>query len=219
MSGLNKPLEPKDIIFLKYKSIEESNRVKTDALGWGKYTDVLYSYLGIFTLGVYIFENDKLSKYSIGKDNIIRIKDTKKWLYNRNYIQEHFSDFSELANIKELRDLAKVYYSIGNIIPIWPGGNEFKGKSYCYDIPEIFFFNHGEMEKVYVQYILKKTINDVALTRFISSSSSYVSNTETVLKYNIQEYMEFVRHIVEEIKMRTDELNKYIITNPNLSLT
>lgn len=214
MSSSNRSLEPKEIIFLEYESLEKSNRSRTEALGWGKYTDVLYSFLGIFTLGVYIFEKDKESKYSIGKDNIIRIANTKKWLYSREYIQKNFSDFSKLSNIIELKDFANVYNSIGNIVPIWPGGNEFKGKSHCYDIPEIFFYNHGEMEKVYIQYFLKKKVKDVALTRFITNSPLYVNSVETVLKYNIEEYTKFVQHIVEEINMRTDEIN----TNSNLSV-
>jgi len=216
LSSLNQSLEPKGIIFLEYKSLEELNRSKTEALGWGKYTDVLYSFLGIFAVGVYIFEEDKDSKFSIGKDNIIRIAGTKKWLYSRKYIKENFSEFSELANVKELKDFAKVYDLIGNIFPIWPGGNEFKGKSGCYDIPDIFFYNHGEMEKVYIQYFLKKKVKDVALTRFVADSPLYVNSIETVFKYNKKEYTEFVKHIVEEIEMRTEEINKIINTNSNL---
>lgn len=213
MSSSNELLQLKGVISLKYESIEKLNRSKIDMLGWGKYTDVLYSFLGIFALGVYIFEKDKEIKYSIGKDNIIRIAGTKKRLYSRKYIKDNFSNFLELVNVKEVNDFAKVYNSIGNIVSIWPGGNEFKGKSRCYDIPEIFFYNHGEMEKVYIQSLLKKKVKDVALTRFITKSQLYVNNIETVFKYNKKKYTEFIQHIVKEINMRTDEINKLINTN------
>ena len=81
-----KLLTPKEIIRLEYESIEKSYKNEIETLGWGEYTDVLYSFLGVFTLGIYIFEKDK-SKYSIGEDNIIRIKGTKQWLGSRNYVK------------------------------------------------------------------------------------------------------------------------------------
>jgi hypothetical protein len=128
----------------------------------------------------------------------------------RNYIKEHFSEFSELANVNELKDFANVYNSIGNIAPIWPGGNEFKGRSHCYDIPDIFFYNHRKMEEVYVQNLIKKEAKDVALTRFLSDSQPYVNSIETVLKFDKKEYTKFVQHIVEEIRKRTEEVNRFV---------
>lgn len=215
MSSSNRSLEPKEIIFLEYEPLEKTNRSKTEVLGWGKYTDVLYSFLGIFALGIYIFEKDKSGKYLIGKDYIIRIVGTRKWLYSRKYIQEHFSEFSELANAKEINDFAKVYDSIENIVPIWPGGNEFKGKLFCYDISDIFFYNHIEMEKLYIKHFLNKELKDVALTRFDTKSAPYVSKIETVLNYSTQDYLKFVQHIVNEIEQRTKEINGLINANSN----
>lgn len=198
-------LTPKKIISCEYDNLEDNKKITN--LGWGEYKDVLYSFLGIFTLGVYVFEKNKNSqcKYSIGKDNIIRIAGTRIWLYSRNYIKDHFNEFSNLAATKEIQDFAKVYNSEGNIIPIWPGGNEFKGKARCYDIPDIFFFKYGNMEKMYVQHILHKKIEDVALSRFMTSSP-YVKTIDDIFKYNIEEYLKFVRHIVNEIEMREKEI-------------
>lgn len=155
-------LTPERIISLKFGKIENNKKISN--LGWGDYKDVLYSFLGIYTLGVYIFAKDKKSRYSIGDDKIIRIAGTKRWLYSRKYIKGHLNEFSELTNTKEIMDFAEVYNSEGNVIPIWPGGNEFKGKAGCYDIPDIFFSKYGNMEEIYIQHILHKNIEDVALT-------------------------------------------------------
>ena len=41
----------------KKKNIEDLFRNRTDKLGW-QYTDVLYSFLGIYVLGLYAFDKD-----------------------------------------------------------------------------------------------------------------------------------------------------------------
>ena len=202
-------LSPKQIINLKHQKLEKNEIISN--LGWGDYKDVLYSFLGIFTLGIYIFEKENVNKckYSIGEDYIIRIDGTRQWLYSRRYISKHFDEFSDLANTKEISDFAKVYTSIGNIIPIWPGGNEFKGKAHCYDIPDIFFSEpiHAETEKMYVLHVLKISIEDVALARFMTGSP-YVKDIKDVFEYNIEEYKKFVRHIINEIEVRTREIER-----------
>lgn len=197
----------KQLINLKYEKIEDDKMISK--LGWGDYKDVLYSFLGIFTLGIYIFEkeNGNKNRYSIGRDNIIRIAGKRQRLYSRKYIIAHLDDFSDLVNTKEIRDFVRVYTTVGNIIPIWPGGNEFKGKAGCYDIPDIFFCQYRNMEEVYVQHILHKSIEDVALTRFMSGSP-YVSDIQNVFEYDMEEYKKFVVHIVNEIETRTKELEK-----------
>lgn len=48
-------------------------------------------------------------------------------------------NFLKLNMLKELKDFLSVYNSIGNIIPIWPGGNESRDKFGCYDLPELYF--------------------------------------------------------------------------------
>lgn len=197
----------KQLINLKYEKIEDDKRISK--LGWGEHKDVLYSFIGIFTLGIYIFEkeNGDKNRYSIGRDNIIRIAGKHQRLYSRKYIIAHLDDFSNLVNTNEIRDFVRVYTTVGNIIPIWPGGNEFKGKAGCYDIPDIFFYQYRDMEKVYVQHILNKSIEDVALTRFMSGSP-YVSDIQNVFEYDMEEYKKFVVHIINEIETRTKEIEK-----------
>lgn len=199
-------LTPREIIEQKYEAIEEKYREVTEKiLGWGEYTDVLYSFLGIFVLGVYIFEENKENKYTVGKDNIIRLKNEKKRLYSRKYITDHFEDFKDVA--EELKELAEVYCSIGNVIPVWPGANELRGKLNCYDIPDIFFPKFREMEEVYLRYILNKEPAEVCMTRILTDSPK-ISNIEKILSFSKDEYRSFVKQAVNEIKERTREIGE-----------
>lgn len=47
----------------KKKNIEDLFRNITDKLGW-QYTDVLYSFLGIYVLGLYAFDKDSRNEKS-----------------------------------------------------------------------------------------------------------------------------------------------------------
>lgn len=205
--NMDNELTPENIISLKYKKLENNDAL--DNLGWGAYRDVLYSFLGVFTIGCYIFERAKGNQenYQIGEDNIIRVAGTSQRLYSRNYIRSHFEEFAGLADIDEIKEFASVYHSAGNIIPIWPGGNEFKGKARCYDIPDIFFYEeqNRKMEKAYLRYVLHKEIENVALTRFMTGSP-YVKKVEDIFQYDIENYKKFVVHIVEEINRRAEEI-------------
>lgn len=60
----------------KGESFEDINREKTDILGWD-YTDVLYSFLGIYVIGVWAYCNNKHDK-----------KGTKITINNKNNLDE-----------------------------------------------------------------------------------------------------------------------------------
>ena len=69
------------------------------------------------------------------------------------------------------------------------------------------------MEKVYIENILKKEISDVALSRFEFtteiSSSNKVKNISEIFEYkSLDEYLVFVKNIVNEINLRNNELEK-----------
>jgi uncharacterized protein with ParB-like and HNH nuclease domain len=53
-------------------------------------------------------------------------------------------EFRKFNESEELNAFLKVYFSIGNVIPIWPGGNTARGVMGLYDIPEIFFRIYSE---------------------------------------------------------------------------
>lgn len=212
-------LTPELIIKGKYISVEKSNIYKIQKLEWGEYTDVLYSFCNILALGVYIQEKDK---YKVGKDKRIRLLGGIKWLATHESLRDlnknNYTAIKKLTESPIVGEFASVYNTIGNVIPIWPGGNEFKGTcfidgGYCYDIPDIFFRKHFVMEKVYIESILKKEISDVALARFeLNANSNAPDKVKSILDIfeysSLDEYFTFVRNIVNEIKTRNDELEK-----------
>jgi hypothetical protein len=219
-------LTPELIIDGKYSSVEKSNSDVIQKLGWGEHTDVLYSFCNIIALGLYIQEKNK---YEIGNDKRIRLRGNRKWLATHKNLQELklFNDkaIKVLIDSHIIKEFAQLYNTIGNIIPIWPGGNEFKGRcfingAYCYDIPDIFFYEYYEMEKVYLKNILKIEITDAALSRFGVNADTNLSNkTKSIFEIfeykSLDDYLAFVNNIVNEINTRNDELKKIMknITN------
>ncbi len=52
-----------------------------------------------------------------------------------------------LNSYMEISILPK-YFDVGNVIPIWPGGNENKGKTKgCFDIQELYFAKYYDWFK------------------------------------------------------------------------
>lgn len=133
----------------KKKNIEYLFRNITDKLSQ-QYTDVLYSFLGIYVIGLYAFDKDSRNEKSRKfkrKENGSRIfvGDTTQLLYSNEYIikyiikQKHYKDNIDLNQPEELKEFLDEYSSIGNSIPIWPRDNENRGKYSCYDLPEFYF--------------------------------------------------------------------------------
>ena len=202
----------KDILEGNFVSIEEiyksrEGKEKYASLKWGKYVDVLFSFVGIFALGIYIYDNNREEHFSIGKDNIIRIKDTKKWLYSRKYINEKYQEFEQIA--KDLQPFAKVYNSIGNLFPIWYGGNEFKGKVGCYDIPNVFFCkdNYWKLEELYVKNILGIEIDKIYMEPV---KSHEINDIREFMSYDKDKYLEFIEYIVKVISKREEIINSIL---------
>lgn len=153
-------MEVKDF-WVKRKNIEALFRSETNQLGW-QYTDVLYSFLGIYVIGLYAFDKEKEENKRcfrrIDGGTTIFVGKEKQYLYSRNIISKCIAENKKILNdhdenekilncskelnkLKELKDFLDVYCCIGNVIPIWPGGNESRGKFGCYDLPEFYFFN------------------------------------------------------------------------------
>ena len=175
-------IEPKNIIKREYKSIEEKHKEMTNLLKWGEYVDVLYSFVGIITLGLYIKNKSKYIIWHNGKIGYKNPPSNRKvqqlgTIENLNrLLEKEDEDLMELLNTDEIKEFANVYDSIGNLMPIWPGGNEFKGKAlingaYAYDIPNVFFKEHGTMQKVYLENVLKISVEEAALENFLKDNS------------------------------------------------
>lgn len=135
-------------------SLEKDYRKETHKLGWGNYTDVLYSFLGVFVVGLKVYCGSKEYanlKEILAKEIQISVHQIEySWNFVTTFVK-HYSEkdkdnkikiaVDELKNLKEMKEFINVYSSIGNVYPIWPGGNEHKGTGTngCYDIPDIYF--------------------------------------------------------------------------------
>lgn len=213
---MDREFTPEDIIRQQHLNLEDNE--KLSPLGWGKYKDVLYSFLGIFVLGVYIFAKEKgeEKKYSIWKDGTIVIpkQPRAQRLYSRKHILGHFDSFSDLTNADEIKEFARVYTLPGNVYPIWPGGNKLKGQK-NYDIPDLFFSvpDYAKMEKIFLVHFLNlKSSEEAAMTRFLDSPRRIKSIRE-IFDFSVKDYLEFVGEIIKEINDRTQEIEEIIKTN------
>lgn len=207
-----------------FESVEKKLEKETKILGW-EYTDVLYSFLGVYAIGLYAFDKEKsLEKqfYRRIEDGfVIFVGDTNQRLYSNNYILKMLKEskqpdnFSKLNQLKELKEFLSVYNSIGNVIPVWPGGNESRGKFGCYDLPELYFLD----KKIapWTKYLLKKY--DLNLFPDIDNINSLLdikdnqdlNDKPKIVKFlddlNVKLYREYLERVVENIKKREEYLN------------
>lgn len=214
-------LTPDMIIRRDYEAVEKTHKDNIKKLHWGDFVDVLYSFVGIISLGLYIKNKGKYDIWNNGKI-AYRIKPKGQkvqqlgTINNLNrLLDDNDSEMLELLNNEYIIEFAKVYDSVGNLIPIWPGGNEFKGKAiingkYAYDIPNIFFKEYGVMQKMYLEKVLNISVKDAALERFLSNKSVLIESVEQIQAFDENEYYSFIKMIVEEIKTRSEELKKKI---------
>ena len=59
--------------------------------------------------------------------------------YSADKVKERYKNYKELNKLIESVGFIKYYDYPGNVIPIWPGASENRGKSYCFDIPDLYF--------------------------------------------------------------------------------
>ena len=172
---------------------------------WGK-TDVLYSFIGIYKVGIYAFYPDKCIK----TDYTIKRKNQK--FFSTNYLSTEFKKYKNLNRAIIDSEFIKYIDSEGNIIPIWPGGNVDRGGRYAYyfDIPDIYF-------KKYEKWFLamKQLYPNSCLDGIIDSEFSTSDTKEFLNKMNEDRYIEFLKHIVKVITERKKYLDGLI--NSDLS--
>lgn len=139
-------------------SPEQYNSEYASKCGGIKYqSDVLYSFLGIYSIGVYaLFMEQHPERIKIGDNKIyvlhdwIDISEDGSYFSNKpkpdkmtmfyywqilgssvflNQIQEKKLKYElEIEKLnKIIQPFVDVYFNAGNIIPIWPGGNTLKG--------------------------------------------------------------------------------------------
>lgn len=180
----------------KKKSVEKKYESEAMELGWD-YTDVLYSFLGIYAIGVWVFYSDKF----IRKKYMISDKQQNRNIYSFKYLDEHHSEYEDVNELPELKKFIDNYFSIGNVIPIWPGGNSHRGQSHCFDIPEIYF----NKNKSFAGFLMDKYKN-AALSDIINNNMQ--SETPAFLdKINKDNYIELLTNIVAVIRKREKALD------------
>ena len=109
-------------------SVEKKNKKATDKLGWNVETDVLYSFLLTYKLGLEIINETRVAEI---KKDILREKGIPRLNNNSPMFLYRCSKdpaFTKLNESDEYKEFISLYFSLGNVIPIWPGGNEARGK-------------------------------------------------------------------------------------------
>ena len=123
------------------ESVEKVNKETTKLLGW-EFTDVLYSFLGVYVLGAFCYYPEKFHL----EGNIIKTYEKSNNRYTNawslKYLTQNYKSLKYLNNNCKLEEYIKLSFSIGNVCPIWPGGNSHKGQSCCYDLPDVYFNRH-----------------------------------------------------------------------------
>ena len=219
-------MEVKDF-WVKRKNIEASFRSETNQLGW-QYTDVLYSFLGIYVIGLYAFdkgkeENERTFRRTDGGTTIF-VGEKKQYLYSEKIISKCINEnkkiLNDLNNLQELKDFLDVYCCIGNVIPIWPGGNESRGKFGCYDLPEFYFFNNkvtawkDKLSREYDNCLIDKIIEDKDdLFCFKDGLPKFLDNL------SVDTYKKYLIHIKNIITERDLNLKKILMSKDSCSST
>lgn len=189
------------------KNIENMFSENTEIMKW-KNRDVLYSFIGIYQIGIYAFYPSECKK----TDYTIRIKDCSEYKYfSTHYLtrmvmeKKQFEVYEELNTVIEESRFIEVINSVGNVMPIWPGGNVDKGtKSYCFDIPDIYFYKYPEWFKALTTIYPNAYLDDVIKSEFSIDTVAFLN------RMNRTKFKEFLKHIVKIINTRTEILSKVI---------
>ena len=184
----------------KKDSVEEMFKHESNKLEW-HYTDVLYSFLGIYTIGVWIYAPEH---YVNLRRTPYKIFDDKQNIYYFDYLNQHYSKYEKLNEQPELKNFIKKYFSIGNIIPIWPGGNSHRGQSSCFDIPELYF----NMNRISAQ-VLERVYQNACLNEIVNNDMP--NNTPDFLdSMNQEAYLNLLKSIVTNINRRENTIKSIL---------
>ena len=191
------------------KSVEDLLKKETEKLNW-QYVDVLFSFKGIYSLGIKAFYPNMVGTVQNG--TILypftnKKLNSKQRLYSGTYLLKHFEEYKELNNLKELRDFIHIYETLGNLIPVWPGANSHRGVFGVYDLADLYFYDSKIEELGRLYYKNFHSENSVySISRFCFEKSNTPYKLQDFLSMNREEYKRFLKHIVEVIKNRNSKL-------------
>lgn len=225
--------------FSNIESVEKENPRYTKICSSSCQADVLYSFLGVYALGVWVYNKEENQEYSAFQSEIREnLENKKQKLYSKAFLlaiqesdeikvndealQKFINNISKekglqinvakLNKNKALNNFIKCYFSVGNVIPIWPGGNELKGKSGVFDIPELFFAKYREWYNV----LLDLTGNFAYLDKFNQDFNCNFEKYESLDKFlnsisSIEEYTKYLEHVNEIIDTRTNLITEKLL--------
>lgn len=188
-------------------SIESWNQEYTDLCGGEDTTDVLYSFLSIYALGVWVYNKD-LEIFQCDENRIkVRTKKDGKYnqyLYSKKFLLSLQKKPIAGIQVKELNEFLqnfiKVFFSVGNLIPMWPGGNTLKGNQNngFMDIPELYFTKYEAWYKFLAQH---ENAYLQEMTRYMKENKENLGSLKSFLGmfHSIEDYKNYVEHIIEII--------------------
>lgn len=227
----NEFLKNYNLTSINYPSVEIANKEYTTiqesvnpSLHW-ELTDVLYSFTLIYYLGLTTTNelrfNDLLDSEKKASNNNHLCPFSTKFLFKCSLDK----GFTTLNTSHELLDFIYNYFSLGNVIPIWPGGNESRGKMGIFDIPELFFNSYPrwttellkQNQNAYLDSIISNELflisrkNESGLTlKGYKNAFQNLNTFKDYLKNNQQFYFDYLIRCNNIIKNRkkllSDEL-------------
>lgn len=196
-----KVLDEYNLQSINYPSVEKVYSKMTSpvngnltVLNW-EITDVLYSFVLIYYLGLKNENKERFdelfSKEKENKENF-RLKP-----YSASFLFKCSRDsaFNNLNRSTELTTFIQSYFSIGNVIPIWPGGNEARGKMGIYDIPELFFNYYSNWTKE-----LERNYKNSNIDIVVENELFEISHKENVFNYKLKEHEESTKSLSEFVQ-------------------
>lgn len=197
-------LQSVEEFFQKRKIVEKCNEDKINKLKW-KCPDVLFSFRGIYAIGVFIYYRE-LFVDNVKTDIIVKDENggTRQRLYSDKFLSEKYLQFSDVNNLQEIKEFLEHYYDIGNIIPTWPGANVNRGMAHCYDIPNIYYKRHAD----FTELIYDKIYSNAFIEDIIENDK--YDTVEKLLKLQRNQYVEFLKYIVNIIENRNLQLQNIL---------
>ena len=191
----------------KWISVEDYNKDFFKSKELDIYTDVLYSALSLYVLGLYACYKDN---YYLNNDGLIcyKGKDGEEYLiYNRRYVLENFEKFTELNQIECVKKFFDNYYELGNLIYVdgFRMNNE-RGIANIYDSPEIYFHNNKEKtldflnNNIYNEYPQLKS--DIYPIHFITQNK--ITSVKDLYFDTKEDYIDYVNYVNDIITKRTE---------------
>ena len=198
------------------RDVETWFKPETSALTWGKTVDVMYSFKSIYALGVWAY-NFSSGNFEI-KNNKLRYRPEDCLLWNGDLllrIQDYdkYGLAQKLNNNEDMKYFARHYFSLGNLMPIWPGGNVSKGNqnNAFFDIPELYYHYHRTwfdvIRRGFENVFLDDLFTDVGAT-YDHGLKEFFNSIHSEESFNA-----FLHHVVTVIKTRDEKIKNWMSDN------